>query len=429
MKHRAFLFLPIVSIIFFNVIYLQSGWFQQVSGTGLNLNCVYFIDANTGFIGADEGRILKTTNGGANWTIYNTGINRIIYSIKFPSGSSIGFAGTTDKTLRTSNGGLSWDTTILRGGKYISFININTGYALNGYKHPGIYLVYKTSNSGLTWDSISVALSGPGGMNKIFFINENTGYAAGNTWSIFMSVYTPFIIKTTNSGINWSMSYSGQASPIIYSTVSDIFFIGDTGFGLGFNGTGSTPYLYKTTNAGTNWALIQLPQIMASVKFINVNTGWLCGTGGRILYSSNGGSNWYDQVSGISNALNEIFMLDQNTGFIVGSGGKILSTLNGGTTGLIPVNNVIPKAFSLHQNYPNPFNPATNIKFDIPKSSYTRLSVYDALGRELEMLVNENLQPGTYEINFDAHSIPSGVYYYALRSGSFSDTRKMVLVK
>jgi type IX secretion system substrate protein len=89
----------------------------------------------------------------------------------------------------------------------------------------------------------------------------------------------------------------------------------------------------------------------------------------------------------------------------------------------------IVKDFSLGQNYPNPFNPTTKINFSIPKSDFASLRVYDILGREVKVLVNGLLTPGEYEIDFDASSLSSGMYYYSLRSGDNVNVKKMVLVK
>lgn len=89
----------------------------------------------------------------------------------------------------------------------------------------------------------------------------------------------------------------------------------------------------------------------------------------------------------------------------------------------------IPASFSLKQNYPNPFNPSTNIEFGIAKSEFVSLKVYNMLGQEIAVLVNEQRQAGSHTATFDAHKLPSGVYYYRLQSGSFSETRKMVLMK
>ncbi|HAX48320.1 MAG TPA: T9SS type A sorting domain-containing protein [Ignavibacteria bacterium] len=88
-----------------------------------------------------------------------------------------------------------------------------------------------------------------------------------------------------------------------------------------------------------------------------------------------------------------------------------------------------PGSFILHQNYPNPFNPATSIRFDLTQSSNVRLAVYDMLGREINVLVNQNLTAGTHNITFNASNLSSGVYFYKLEAGSFRDIKKMTLVK
>jgi hypothetical protein len=96
---------------------------------------------------------------------------------------------------------------------------------------------------------------------------------------------------------------------------------------------------------------------------------------------------------------------------------------------------VVPLSFKLEQNYPNPFNPTTKIKYSIPSSTETRhalsvqLKIYDILGRELATLVNETKAPGNYEIEFNATALPSGVYFYTIKAGSYMDTKKMVLLK
>ena len=92
-------------------------------------------------------------------------------------------------------------------------------------------------------------------------------------------------------------------------------------------------------------------------------------------------------------------------------------------------NNDLPKTYSLYPNYPNPFNPATTIKYQIPKLSFVTLKVYDVLGNEIATLLKEEKPIGTYEIEFDASRLPSGIYFYELQAGSFVETKKMVLMK
>jgi hypothetical protein len=107
-------------------------------------------------------------------------------------------------------------------------------------------------------------------------------------------------------------------------------------------------------------------------------------------------------------------------------------------TGINKISSEIPEKYSISQNYPNPFNPTTKIRFSIPSPSPleragVRLVIYDALGREVQTLVNEQLQPGTYEVEFSATggglNLASGIYYYTLSSGNYFETKRMVLIK
>lgn len=105
-------------------------------------------------------------------------------------------------------------------------------------------------------------------------------------------------------------------------------------------------------------------------------------------------------------------------------------SVSGTTTGGTDVESIeMPSEFNLAQNYPNPFNPTTNISFTLPKSGFTKLVVYNLLGKETAVLVNENLNAGSYSYNFDAKDLPSGIYMYKITSNSFTQTKKMLLIK
>ena len=93
------------------------------------------------------------------------------------------------------------------------------------------------------------------------------------------------------------------------------------------------------------------------------------------------------------------------------------------------IGNEMPSAYILHQNYPNPFNPSTKINFAIPKEGFVSLKIYDMLGREIKTLFNDNLKAGTYTIDFNAGLLTSGIYFYKLQSGTFTDVHKMILLK
>lgn len=102
----------------------------------------------------------------------------------------------------------------------------------------------------------------------------------------------------------------------------------------------------------------------------------------------------------------------------------------GNFVGITPIGSEVPQIYSLQQNYPNPFNPLTNIKFGLPKASFVTLKVYDLLGREVASLINNmNMTAGNYVYDFNAANIPSGIYFYKLSAGEFSEVKKMTLIK
>ena len=89
----------------------------------------------------------------------------------------------------------------------------------------------------------------------------------------------------------------------------------------------------------------------------------------------------------------------------------------------------LPSVYSLSQNYPNPFNPSTSIEFAIPRNSEVTLKIYNTLGQEVRTLINEQMSAGSYNYDFDASSLSSGVYFYTLKAGDFVQSKKMILLK
>ncbi len=98
-------------------------------------------------------------------------------------------------------------------------------------------------------------------------------------------------------------------------------------------------------------------------------------------------------------------------------------------TGVTPISGNIPEIYELKQNFPNPFNPSTTIKFNIPKTGFVSLRVFDILGNEIAVLVNKNMTPNSYEVSWNAGGLASGVYFYSLGTNDFSDTKMMILLK
>jgi 2',3'-cyclic-nucleotide 2'-phosphodiesterase/3'-nucleotidase/5'-nucleotidase len=99
------------------------------------------------------------------------------------------------------------------------------------------------------------------------------------------------------------------------------------------------------------------------------------------------------------------------------------------STGVNETRSTLPTGYQLLQNYPNPFNPSTVISFALPVSITTRLVVYDVLGRELALLVNEPTSAGKHIVSWDAAKFPAGVYFYRIAAGNYTETKKMLLTK
>jgi len=414
----------IISVIFLFLItsYSQTGWVTQSSGTSEHLRSVFFVNDMTGWAVGYAGVILKTTNGGTNWISQTSPTSNPFLSVFFASTSAGWAVGALGDIAATGNGGTTWTiqpsgiTTALNS---VYFISASTGWAAGEFM-----TILKTTNSGTNWVPL---LSSSLAINSVFFTSTSVGYIAGNG----------FLYKTTNGGLNWSAPVSNP-SWFLYSVH---FPAGSTTTGYAVGMGVPSPPILKSTDSGTNWTIQPVPlgNALTSVYFTSVLTGWAAGWIGTIMYTSNGGTNWSDQISGTSNSLRSVYFVNSLTGWAVGDLGTIVKTSSGGISKIEPISNIIPENFSLYQNYPNPFNPVTKIKFSLHSPALgvqaVKLVIYDILGREIRTLVNEQLRPGTYEVEFDALNYTSGVYFYKIEIVEttslvvFTNTKKLVLIK
>jgi len=340
---------------------------------------IFFTDINSGWICGENGRLYKSTNSGTTWVLMNSGTTNTLNQITFLNDLEGLLVGNNRTILRTTNGGVNWFS-IITGSNSLNIHAVKILNQNNFYATSSISTVYKTTNSGITWDTTWTGFPNP--LLTVDFINENTGWISG-CCGMYM--------KTTNGGVNWTPDN-------VYLT-------------LGFS--------------------------INSMHFINENSGWMAGDAGYILRTTNGGSNWDSVVSNTNYGLKSIFFVNKDTGFVAGYNGLILRTTNGGGTGfpigINQISSVIPDDFFLHQNYPNPFNPTTTINYDlhVETNNYAsvQLKVYDNLGKELETLVSEKQNAGSYSVNWDAGRYATGIYFYKLISGEYESVKKMILIK
>lgn len=403
-------------------IYTQNGWFALNSGTTLQIRDIQFLDANIGYLIYGEqinppftSYVRKSVNGGISWSTILTvsgPLNRM-YFLDVNTGTVVGGLGNI---RRTTNGGVTWISQTNPTGsgplQGVKFINSNTGFIAGNSR-----TILFTTDGGTTW------INRPHGSNQgiwydVSFFNANTGVVVG------VATTGQPIIRTTDAGLSWN-----SVTPLIASSYFRVSFSdNNTGFCIG---TGSAYALAKTTNNGNNWIGVNSTGsfVFRGLSVIDTINVVVVGDDGKIFRSGNSGLNWLQQPSGTTKSLYGVSFINPNTGWACGDTGTLVKTTTGGITPIQPISNILPKSFSLYQNYPNPFNPVTKIKFDLPKAAFITVKIYDLLGREVTELVNEELNPGTYEVDWDASVYSSGMYFYEIKTETYRDVKKMILVK
>jgi hypothetical protein len=191
--------------------------------------------------------------------------------------------------------------------------------------------------------------------------------------------------------------------------------------------------LLKSTDKGLSWLPADLyPNQVLSV-IAESDTSLFAGTYyfgvSGLYYSPDNGETWENKNEGIENIPVLSFAFNEEGYLFAGTYLQGVYKSRDILTGIKGKNNVGEHSFYLNQNYPNPFNPHTKIKYSVPQTSKVQIKVFDVLGKELETLVNEEKPAGSYEIDFNASELPSGVYFYQLKAGKFIQTKKMILLR
>lgn len=404
------LFLIFTYLFLSSLCYAQ--WVQQQSNTARHLLGIDMIDSNTGYICGDMvGGIIKTINSGTNWIIYHEPTGDGYGGISFIDVNTGITVGPPGLVLRTTNGGLIWSIISQPGGDKgdVQFVSTSVAYAVGDD-------IIKSTDGGLTWTQIFTGYLSQ--YQGVYFTDVNNGTVVG----LHGTIYT-----TTNGGSTWIQRLMMLPVQFGDSSLFSVKYISSfTAYACSIAG-----FVIKTTNSGINWIYepIGATSYFRGICIINVDTVFVVGEYGRIYKTTNGGINWNQQNSPTTDPLWDVDFVDANTGWIVGFNGTILKTTNGGIAWVKPISKGVPSGFELYQNYPNPFNPTTTIKYAIAKTCLVRISVFDILGREIAVVVNEKQSPGIYETQFDAVNYPSGVYFYRIEAGDFVEAKKMVLVK
>ena len=365
-------------------------WTPQNSGTAEQLVGVDFIDEQHGWVVGDAGTILHTDDGGITWQKQNSGTAAWLNKVQFLDENNGWVIGQLDAILHTTDGGKNWQRQKMRDVFFgICFINLQEGWLVGSKRGPGPSILH-TKDGGKTWEEQD---AGVGGLSRslwdVYFLDEKRGWAVGQFGAI---------LHTKNDGRTWKQ----QKSPII--------------------------------------------KFFEDVLFVNRKEGWVIGPSGDILHTQDGGENWEVQDSHVKNSLFDICYDGDMTLWVVGSFGVILKYTDP---------DLKPYAFQvkkdqflttwgrlknvLYQNYPNPFNPETWIPFRLSVGGDVTISIYNVKGKLIRKLNLGYKLPGTYFDKSKAaywdgrtergEEAASGIYFYQIKTGRFTDTKKALLMK
>jgi photosystem II stability/assembly factor-like uncharacterized protein len=408
--------------IFFIIVNLalpklaKSDWTTtHLQGYSGPVNCIYFINPMTGFVGGIQGKIFKTVDAGVTWLPVNSSLAVDYYAIQFTN-TTTGYAVASTGVMKTIDGGNNWvqaSGTFGVGNNSLYVFSPSTVITCGDHGD-----VHKTTNGGSNWTNYSVNYNQA--FRGITFSSTGKGFiAVEGTYSLWTS---------TNSGQNWQSS-----NPVNSFAGEAIIFNGSIGYLVGSNNSGAT--VCRSTDDGQTWVEVaQNFQLGAffSVSFANSSIGYATGyhvgpPDHAFSYKTiDGGLSWNVALEKTGDMFSTWCTF--NAVFVgCDSGNVIKSDI---TIGITPISSSVPKSFTLLQNYPNPFNPVTQIEFSVSKNnSFVKITVFDATGRELEKLVNQELNAGTYKIDFNGDPYSSGIYFYRLETKDFMTTKKMVLLK
>lgn len=448
-----------------------------------------FYPTNPSFIiNGNDGGINISTDGGVDWSNPVHIPATQFYEIGLDASNSLAYYGGTQDngTNRTIDGGLdNWQRIWGGDGFYVIVDHTNSniiyaesqfgalvkstdgGYnffdATNGIDsneptnwstpvvmdpnnnnvlYYGTNFLYRTTNGASNWTKISPQLTDYSG-GRLGTITT-IAVAPTNSNVIYVGSDDSHVWVSTDDGTNWNEISDGL--PIRWVTRVAVDPTDENIVYATFNGLkwrDPQPHVFRSTNKGTTWSDISSNLPDAPVNAFAVDpvepSRLYLGNDVGMYVSFNSGQSWW--VLGESLPvlpIGDIEIHPTTRELVAGTYGRSMYKID---LNLVPTNvessEPIVTGFELEQNYPNPFNPSTKIKYTIPnviasgtkQSQLVTLKVYDILGNEIATLVNDEKPAGTYEVGFDATSLPSGVYFYQLKAGEFISAKKMILLK
>jgi len=431
-------------------IYLSTnnGATWSLISNGLPKNCLidsFDIVNSVIYVSCQNYGIYRSTNNGVTWEY----LSKILTYSEIESitltNNNVYAQSETEGLYLLKNNGNSWDN--LNIGSPTSPLTINgSNMYVAVLSRGGSSFIYISTNNGTTWTTSSF----PEGA-EFFTINGSKIYAGSSYGHIFLSIdngisWTPLnpnekaevrlllfnntkmyegkwygggLYVSSNGGIDWtSLGLQNMRVTALAIKDSTIFA------GTYQNG------VYLSTNNGITWTSSSIGISEWSVQcFAVYGQNIFVVSSGKVYLSKDNGSLWKNRNDGLPSDISYITLNDQYIYASTNSHGVFRRSINDILTSVNEDQNKLPNSFSLSQNYPNPFNPTTTINYSVPTASHVIIKVYDLLGRQVATLVNDNNPAGNYSVKFDGSKLVSGVYFYRMEAGSFSQTKKLILMK
>ena len=412
--HRSILSLYagfIFTILFTSTNLLYAQW-MQTNGYNGTIHSVFVNDTNL-FAGTNGGGVYLSSNYGTSWAAVDSGLTGSeLYVNSFASLGPNIFAGTRSGIFVSTNDGIAWkevDSGLTSSlSRYILSFAVIGSNLFAGTQGGGVYL---STNNGTSWTGVNTDLQLPY-VSSLAVIGTN----------LFAGTEGDGVYFSSDSGGNWAqvnngLVLGGLSISSLAASDTNLF----TGTNLG---------LFLSTNNGSNWIEADSGLMNAIVNTLVFNrTNYFAGTNAGVFLSTNHGTSWSSVNSGLNQLGVQSLAIIGDTLFAGSGGGVWKRPLSDMITSVNQTPSNFPTNFNLEQNYPNPFNPSTTINYSLPKASLVTIKVYDILGREIATLVNQQKNPGNYEVQFNASKLASGVYFYRMQAGDFVETKKLLLLK
>ena len=355
--------------------------------------------------------LFRSTDEGNMWQ--GTGFKGIVEHIASIDDSTI-ILGQQDGVFLSTDFGNNWSQI---GDYEVSALYYDSGrdiLYIGTYGYVNGPEIYSSKDRGQNWEFISY-LGSPCGYSWLSSIyvsrTEEYIFASSACYDIHWGSSFKFW-RSTDNGQSWQIKYSDNVFDITENNNGDIY-------ALSYN------RLLISHTKGSIWIT---RNIEASCLALDNQDRIFYGYGGTVKMSDTEALNWATVGNHINTIINDMAISRENYIYLGTDNGVYYGDAN---NLVLSVDNKMDKVitFALSQNYPNPFNPTTKIKYQLPILTNVRLSVYDVLGREIKVLVNQEKPAGSYEVEFNGANFPSGVYFCRMEADKYSDTKKLLLLK